>query len=129
MNMQKRVAFAENHLENVDELIQTTIWSDETSVRRMPQGQDMLYRVHSSVSKDTLPLNTQVQQGGFSVMFWGCFSTLGLGPLVALEGNQNQHTYIDLLKKHLLPEIRAARAKYNVEMVFMQDNAPCHKTK
>jgi hypothetical protein len=47
--------------------------------------------------------------------------------LVALEGNQNQHTYKDTLRVYLLPEIQAAR-EMGVDMVFMQDNAPCHKT-
>ena len=27
------------------------------------------------------------------------------------------------------PEIQGAKRLYNVDMVFMQDNAPCHKTK
>jgi hypothetical protein len=62
-------------------------------------------------------------------MFWGCFSDFGLGPLVALEGNQNQHTYIQTLKDHLLPEIAAAKVEFGVDLTFMQDNAPCHKTR
>jgi hypothetical protein len=52
-------------------------------------------------------------------MFWGCFSAFGLGPLVALEGNQNQHTYKDTLRDYLLPEIQAAR-EMGVDMVFMR---------
>ena len=61
-------------------------------------------------------------------MFWGCFSANGLGPLVALEGNQNQHSYLQTLQDYLLPEIEAAREEFEVDMIFMQDNAPCHKT-
>ena len=95
----------------------------------MPKGLDIHYRVHSNVSKEDLPVNPQIQQGGFSVMFWGGFSIYGLGPLVALEGNQNQFTYKELLKTYLLPEIHAAKTNFDVDMVFMQDNAPCHKTK
>ena len=60
-------------------------------------------------------------------MFWRFFSAFGLGPLVALEGNQNQHTYLDTLRDYLVPEIEAVR-ELGVDMVFMQDNAPCHKT-
>ncbi len=71
----------------------------------------------------------QIQAGGFSVMFWGCFSLYGTGPLVALEGNQNQHTYKELLEEHLIPEINAARAAFGVNMTFMQDNIPCQKIK
>ena len=67
-------------------------------------------------------MNAQVHSGGFSVMFWGCFSKVGLGPLVALEGSMNAEKYIELLKTTLIPELAAAGRP----MTFMQDNAPCH---
>jgi transposase len=82
-------------------------------------------RVHSSVKKEDLPVNAQVHSGGFSVMFWGCFSKVGLGPLVALEGNMTGEKYIKLLQDILIPELQAA----NRPMTFMQDNAPCHTAK
>ena len=128
-NKQKRVEFAAQHLNNLDKLIHETIWSDETMVRKLPKGKDIYFRCHSSVEKEDLPTNLQIQQGGFAVMFWGCFSAFGLGPLVALEGNQNQYTYKETLQEYLLPEIKAAREEYGIDMTFMQDNAPCHKTK
>ena len=127
-NQIKRVEFATNQLENLDKLMHETIWSDETTVRKAPKGQDIYFRCHSSVDKENLPLNHQLHSGGFSVMFWGCFSAFGLGPLVALEGNQNQHSYVETLKEYLLPEITAAQREFGINMVFMQDNAPCHKT-
>jgi len=55
-------------------------------------------------------------------MFWGCFSKVGLGPLVALEGNMTGEKYIELLEATLIPELAAAGRP----MTFMQDNAPCH---
>ena len=58
-------------------------------------------------------------------MFWGCFSGLGLGPIVAIEETLNSEAYIELLKEHLIHEIRAV----GDNVVFMQDNAPCHKSK
>ena len=44
---------------------------------------------------------------------------------MALEGNQTAATYVELLSNYILPELRAAGRP----MVFMQDNAPCHKAK
>jgi hypothetical protein len=41
-------------------------------------------------------------------MFFDCFSSLGLGQLVALEENLNSVAYIELLKEHLIPGIKAA---------------------
>lgn len=128
-NKQKRLDFAMKHLEDVDTLIDATIWSDETTVRKAPKDKVITYRVHSSVDKESLPFNYQIQQGGFGVMFWGCISVWGIGPLVALEGSQNQHTYCELLKDHFIDEFKAAKQEYGIDFAFMQDNAPCHKTR
>lgn len=127
-NQQKRAAFALIELENPDQICYETIWSDETTVRKMPKDKELYIRCHGSTKREDLPHNLQVQQGGFSVMFWGCFSAYGLGPLVALEGKQNQHTYTELLKEYLVPEFQAAKQEFDIQFRFMQDNAPCHKT-
>lgn len=128
-NIQKRLEFAKKWSLKLHPLIYETIWSDETTVRKAPKSKELFVRCHSSIKQKDLPINYQFQQGGFSVMFWGCFSVFGLGPLVALEGNQNQHTYVDLLEEFLIPEIRYAKDEFDSDMIFMQDNAPCHKTK
>jgi hypothetical protein len=127
-NIERRLAFALIHLQDPDLLESETIWSDETTVRKMPKDKDLHYRVHGSLLKENLPYNHQIQMGGFSVMFWGCFSSCGLGPLVALEGFQNQHTYLKLLQDYLLHEIQVAQQVHGIDFTFMQDNAPCHKT-
>jgi len=120
-NIGKRLEFAKEGLQNVNVLKHETIWSDETTVRKCPKDKQILYRCHSSIKKENLPVAQQIQAGRFSVMFWGCFSLYGTGPRVALEGSQNQHTYKDLLEEYLLPEINAARAVFNVNLTFMQD--------
>jgi len=124
-NKLKRLEFCKEMAEYGPTFWDTVIWSDETTVRQCPQGKELLYRVHSSCKKQDLPVNGQVHSGGFSAMFWGCFSKLGLGPLVALEGNMNATNYLELLKDTVLPELAAAGRP----MVFMQDNAPCHKAR
>jgi hypothetical protein len=128
-NKQKRLDFAKKHLEDVDTLIDATIWSDETTVRKAPKDKGITFRVHSLVDKESLPFNHQIQMGGFSVMFWGCISVWGIGPLVALEGSQNQHTYCEMLKNHFIDEFKAAKEEFGIDFQFMQDNAPCHKTR
>ncbi|KAJ3214658.1 hypothetical protein HK099_006769 [Clydaea vesicula] len=40
------------------------------------------------------------------------------GLLVALEGNQNLFTYGEILQVYLLPEIKAARKNFGIDMVF-----------
>jgi transposase len=124
-NQLKRVAFAGEHINKPPEFWETIIWSDETSVEAIPQGRSIYFKVHGTTKREDLTTQARVQGGGFKVMFWGCFSKLGLGPLVALEGNQNGQTYKELLQEVLVPELRAAGR----EMTFMQDNASCHKSK
>ena len=128
-NISKRLKFATQNMSNLDDLMYRTIWSDETTVRKHPKSQEIFFRCHQSTSEDEKPFNHQLQMGGFNVMFWGCFSNLGLGPLVVVEGSQNTHTYLQMLKDYLVPEIQAAFLEHGVKMVFMQDNAPCHKSK
>lgn len=122
INLQKRIDFAKKYSEKHPDFWKYVIWSDETTVRSHPKSKEIFYKVNSSVCREDLPVNPQVQQGGISVMFWGCFSRVGLGPLVALEGNLNSVKYLDLLENVLLPELNAV----DTPMVFMQDNAPSH---
>jgi predicted RNase H-like nuclease len=93
--------------------------SYKTSVQAIPQKKDIYFKIHHSTKRENLPVNSQVHSGSFSVMFWGCFSKLGLGPLVALEGNMKGEKYVEVLKDTLLPELVAA----GIPMTFMQDNA------
>ena len=78
-----------------------------------------------SVSRENLPVNPQTQNGGVSVMFWGCIYRLCLGPLVAIQESITAESYKELLNDVLLPELRAA----GVPMVFMLDNASPHKAR
>ncbi len=125
VNMIKRIDFAKNHAEKGPEFWDRVIWSDETMVRSLPKSIDILIKTNQSDWREKMAQNHQFQNGGFGVMFWGCFSGLGLGPIVAIEETLNSEAYIELLKEHLIPEIRAV----GDNVVFMQDNAPCHKSK
>lgn len=126
-NKVKRIDFANFWLDDPDSLVDSVIWSDETMVRMAPQNKQITFRCHASKDKEKLPFNYQIQNGGFSVMFWGCISAYGIGPLVALEGSQNQESYLNLLREYPIPEIEAAKRMHGVNFTFMHDNAPCHK--
>jgi hypothetical protein len=128
-NQQLRLDFARHWISKTDVLKRLTIWSDETTVRKLPGRLKLLYRVHQSVPRENLPANYQTQQGGFSVMFWGFFSYYGLGPIVALDGNQNHVSYMETIRNHLLPYLARIKAEHGVDLQFMQDNASCHRAK
>jgi hypothetical protein len=124
-NQLKRMEFCSQMANYGPAFWDTVIWSDETTVRQMPQGRELFIRIHSTQNSGIDAINPQIHSGGFSVMFWGCFSKLGLGPLVALEGTMTAQSYVELLQDTVLPELAAAGRP----MVFMQDNAPCHKAR
>ena len=125
VNMTKRIDFAKNNIEKSPEFWDKVIWSDETMVRSLPKNIEIFVKTNQTDWREKMGQNHQVQNGGFGVMFWGCFSGLGLGPIVAIEESLNSEAYIELLKDHLIPEIKAVGGN----VVFMQDNAPCHKSK
>ena len=124
-NIAKRIVFAKKFSEKHPDFWKYVIWSDETMVRSFSNSNDIFIKTNMSVSRENLPVNPQTQNGGVSVMFWGCFSRLGLGPLVAIQESITAESYKELLNDVLLPELRAA----GVPMVFMQDNAPPHKAR
>jgi hypothetical protein len=127
-NQVKRLMFAEFALSKDVDWWDRIIWSDETTVRSMPAKQKRYSWVATDTPYENVPVNGQVQAGGISVMFWGCMSKLGLGPLIPLQdGNMTAIKYKDMLNKTLLPLLRECERDYDVEMIFMQDNAPCHK--
>jgi len=101
------------------------LWSDETSVTAFPKNRKMTVWVHSTVRESDRPINPTVQGGGFSVMFWGCFSRGVVGKLTVCDGSINATEYKKLLEDVVIPEINASEK----DLIYMQDNAPCHKAK
>ncbi len=59
-------------------------------------------------------------------MVFGMISTAGTGPLVRLHGKINAAVYKEILKKHVVPNLRTA---INQPALFMQDNAPRYTVK
>ena len=58
-------------------------------------------------------------------MVWGCFVGDKLGPLVFIDDNIIQDTYIQLLQENLLPFIDLLHSN-DVTLTFQQDNASPH---
>ena len=58
-------------------------------------------------------------------MLFGMISAAGAGHLY-LHDKINATIYKEILKKHVVPNLRTA---INQPAVFMQDNAPCHTAK
>ena len=79
----------------------------------------MWRRVGEAYNKNCI--KPTVKFGGGSVMFWGCFSWHGVGPLVVVEENMDSDVYVNVLANNLIPWVRN-----NPNIIFQQDRAPCH---
>ena len=124
-NQEKRLIWAKNYIEKTSDFWDNIIWSDETMVRSNPQHKDLFVKVRKGEIRRKNLVNSKSQNEGVRVMFWGCFSKHEFGPLVAVEGILNSKKYKELLEKYLLPIFE----KSNRQLIFMQDNAPIHKSK
>ena len=44
-----------------------------------------------------------IKHGGCSIMIWACFSYFGVGPIHHITTSIDQHVYVDILDKVMLP--------------------------
>ncbi len=102
------------------------VWTDETTVcinggygpRKSWTTKELLFEGNNP--------RFRRQNGGGKVMFWGCFTSDGVGLLIPIEGNMNSQKYVEMLEMHVLPWIRQREEDLGVKLIFQQDNAPCH---
>jgi transposase len=120
----KRLAFARKWMEGDHCTLENVIWTDETRVASNPNQR----RVSSWSNTGQAPIQVKMHSGGNSVMFWGCFSKHGTGPLVSLKGTMDSGEYIKVLDEHLIPELKMGQRSIPGRWHLMQDNAPCHRS-
>lgn len=125
-NKKARIAWAKEHLTWTRQQWNSIIWSDES--KYLMFGTDGISWVRRPTGTRFSPRYQMptVKHGGGSVMVWGCFSSLGTGPLVRIEGIMDRHVYKEILEKTMLPW---ARQKMGRSWTFQQDNDPKHKSK
>jgi hypothetical protein len=124
-NRQKRMGFANKWLRPEGHGLGVVVWSDETIVRSRP----FTRRNHSWVHKtQQVPFQEKAHSGGISVMFWGCLSLAGRGPIVAIDGTMDANRYKRILREDLLPEATDAIEKGH-RVVVMHDGSKAHRNK
>ena len=60
------------------------------------------------------------------VMIWSCFSNEGLGKIHICKGNMDTRAYIETLELNLF---QSAEKMGLQEFLFIDDSAPCHRSK
>jgi transposase len=124
-NQAKRLAFAKRWMHDGNCTLENVIWTDETRVASHPNNR----RISLWTNTGEVPPQVKMHSGGNMVMFWGCISKHGPGPLVSLQGAMDGKEYIKVLKENLLPDLKLAKRTIPGTWRIMQDNAPCHTSK
>lgn len=124
-NRQKRLNFAEKWLGDGTDKLGTVIWSDETMVRSHPFTRNI-----ASYQPKNAPKIIQEKHhtGKYSVMFWGCISKHGRGPLLQIQQTMDSKQYKKVLKDYFIPEATYLQ-DLGVPVKLMHDNAPAHRAK
>ena len=102
------------------------VFSDETSL--CVEGRGFQYVRRGSGERLRTCHLSQRSKFPQKVMFWGCFCATGLGSLHECKGSVNTIAYISLLQSQLMPQISNWFSN-STSWTFVQDNAPCHKSK
>ena len=104
------------------------IWTDESKINLI--GSDgiryLWKKAGEGISdRDFIPT---VKYGSGKLLFWGCFSSSGVGKIVKIDGIMGAKHCIDILNNGYLPSLRGWRKQIR-STLFMQDNDPKHKAK
>lgn len=123
---QRRLQWARDHQRLYPQHWNHVIFSDESRF--------LLYRTDGRVRVRRLAheaynnacIVPRVQAGGGGLTVWAAFHAGGKTDLVFLDGNLNQHRYLDILEETLVP---FARATFQNNFVFQDDNARPHRAR
>ena len=123
-NRRKRLDFALKHRNWTFQQWSSVIFSDESDL--FPQ------RTKSSVvwiKKGTrADQPEEVVLKKLTIKVWGFIAANGRRKIVQYSGTMDQYKYKELLEHQLLGELPSITSQ-DEEVIFMQDNAPCHTAK
>lgn len=112
------------------------IFSDEACVEIGKQSRQLRVWRYTGERFNLNCLAPTFKVGRRSVMIWACFAGEVKGSLVFCDENKEKEkknitaiSYLDILKKHLLPFKLIVRELTKKNAVFQHDNAPIHTAK
>jgi transposase len=127
-NKEKRLQWAHTYENWTIEDFKQVVWSDESTYTQFrTTGFGRVWREPSEeFSEDCIA--TTVGKS-FGRMFWGCFSWIGLGPLVPLVGRVTGVAHREILANYAIPTVKLHAKKIKKKFLFQEDNAPVHIAK
>ena len=126
IHRRNRLAWAKRHVNWTRQQWARVIFSDESRFTlSFNDGRVRVWRRPGERFQDGA-VREHDRYGGGSLMVWGGISTHYRTPLIRVDGNLNGARYRDdILRPAVLPALRAVGPR----AIFMDDNAPCHRSR
>jgi len=124
-NKEKRLFWARTYENWTVEDFKKVVWSDESTYTQFrTSGFGRVWREPSEEFHEDCIAATV--QKSFGRMFWGCFSWVGMGPLVPLVGRVTGNTHREVLENYAVPTVKSHAKKIKKKFLFQEDNAPVY---
>lgn len=121
-----RLDFAKKFQNKTSHFWMNVIFMDESFLRLVRDDSRLRVRRRQGESLQEEHIVASFKHGGGGVMFWGCVSWYGVGPLVPIEGAINGKTYGDILA-HYIPQVTPYLL--TTSPYIIEDGPKVHKTK
>jgi transposase len=123
VNREKRLNFALQHEHWKPWQWKRVLFSDESTFT-LSQRSDRVWREVNEELKLSC-ISSSVKHSP-SLMFWGCFAYVGLGPIIPLHGSVTGAIHAETIKKYVVPTLQKFFSRGGI---FQEDNATPHKSK
>jgi transposase len=128
VNKEKRLSWALAHEDWTVEDFKKIVWSDESTYTQFQTSgfRRVMREPSEEFHEDCIAATVGKSVGR---MFWGCFSWIGLGPLVPLTDRVTGATHREILATYAVPTVKSHAKKTKKKFFFQEDNAPVHTAK
>jgi transposase len=125
-HMANRLAWALEHRHWTVNQWRRVLWSDESTFSQFQKDRQSHVWREPHEEFDMSCLSVTIKHSP-NVMFWGCFSYKGRGPLVAINGYVTGESHAKTLRRFAFPTMRKVFPQGNG--IFQEDNASPHTSK
>ena len=124
-----RLKWCKEHVDWSEQAWRNVVFSDESHFEILNRKNRTYVRRTPTEKDKPFSFQTRSKRGGGSVSVWGCVSAEGVGPLDFYDGRLNAASYTKLISQSLPSYLAESFDSNSQDIIFMQDNAPCHRAK
>ena len=108
-HVQTHLKFANNHLDDSEEVWVKVLWSDETRIELFDINSTRHVRRKKRADLDPKNINPTIKNDGGNIMLWSCFSAKETGRLHQVEGKMDGAKYREILTENPLTSARTLK--------------------